>query len=131
MAPSTPGAPAAAGRVISGTPAAASQPRATGSHAQKQQQQQRRHEDSESGAGGCPAEAASGCDGGGGAAGGEGGEGTEVNEAGEADRTLAQRMPGAEWRERCGPCGIPADDRRSSPIVELSLLLVGRPALWA
>lgn len=43
----------------------------------------------------------------------------------EADAPLAKRLPGAEWRERCGPMGIPADERRSSPIVELSLLLVG------
>lgn len=37
---------------------------------------------------------------------------------------VGRRLPGAEWRERCGPMGIPADERRSSPIVELSLLLV-------
>jgi hypothetical protein len=40
------------------------------------------------------------------------------------DAPLGKRLPGAEWRERCGPMGIPADERRSSPIVELSLLLV-------
>ena len=49
----------------------------------------------------------------------------EVAEAADAeDAPLGKRLPGAEWRERCGPMGIPADERRSSPIVELSLLLV-------
>jgi len=46
-----------------------------------------------------------------------------VNEAGEVIRPLEERLPGPDWRERCGPCGIPADERRASPIVELSLLL--------
>lgn len=37
------------------------------------------------------------------------------------------RLPGKEWRERHGAAGVPSDERRGSPIVELSLLLV-RPA---
>ena len=34
------------------------------------------------------------------------------------------RLPGREWRERHGAAGVPSDERRGSPIVELSLLLV-------
>ena len=34
------------------------------------------------------------------------------------------RLPGPEWRERYGAAGVPAGERRSSPIVEISLLLV-------
>ena len=51
-------------------------------------------------------------------------EAAEPAEAADAEAPLGERLPGAEWRERCGPMGIPADERRSSPIVELSLLLV-------
>ena len=47
-----------------------------------------------------------------------------VDDAGQVERPLAERLPGPDWRERCGPTGIPAAERRGSPIVELSLLLV-------
>ena len=42
----------------------------------------------------------------------------------EAQALEAQaRLPGPEWRERYGAAGVPAGERRSSPIVEISLLL--------
>jgi hypothetical protein len=36
---------------------------------------------------------------------------------------MQARLPGPEWKERYGAAGTPADERRSSPIVEISLLL--------
>ena len=33
------------------------------------------------------------------------------------------RLPGRDWKERHGTAGVPSDERRGSPIVELSLLL--------
>lgn len=37
------------------------------------------------------------------------------------------RLPGREWKERHGTAGVPSDERRGSPIVELSLLLARAP----
>lgn len=37
---------------------------------------------------------------------------------------IEKRLPGPEWKERSGAAGTTADQRRNSPIVELSLLLV-------
>lgn len=56
--------------------------------------------------------------------GGPGAGAAAVEGEANGEKPLAARLPGADWRERCGPMGIPADERRSSPIVELSLLLV-------
>ena len=38
--------------------------------------------------------------------------------------SVQERLPGGDWREQHGAAGVQADKRRSSPIVELSLLLV-------
>lgn len=43
----------------------------------------------------------------------------------EAPEDVQARLPPPqEWKERHGAAGVQADKRRSSPIVELSLLLV-------
>ena len=44
-------------------------------------------------------------------------------------RSAQQRLPGGDWREQHGAAGVQADKRRSSPIVELSLLLVSAAAV--
>lgn len=50
-----------------------------------------------------------------------------VDEAEEEEGNVQDRLPGADWREQHGAAGVQADKRRSSPIVELSLLLVRPP----
>ncbi|KAK9819572.1 hypothetical protein WJX81_002582 [Elliptochloris bilobata] len=47
----------------------------------------------------------------------------ESQEELQARREAQARLPGPEWRERHGAAGVPAGERRSSPIVEISLLL--------
>ena len=46
---------------------------------------------------------------------------------------LQARLPGAEWRtwkERSGAAGLTQEQQRSSPMVELSMLLVGVLSLF-
>ena len=38
---------------------------------------------------------------------------------------IQARLPGANWRERIGTAGTSMEQQRNSPIVELSMLLVG------
>lgn len=40
------------------------------------------------------------------------------------DAELAKRLPGSDWRARVGTAGTFAEQRRKSPIVELSQILV-------
>ena len=43
-----------------------------------------------------------------------------------ATDSIQQRLPGGgDWKARFGAAGTREDERRNSPIVELSLLLVG------
>ncbi|BDA42593.1 probable ATP-dependent helicase hrq1 [Coccomyxa sp. Obi] len=48
---------------------------------------------------------------------------TETPEQRDVREEVQARLPGKEWRERHGAAGVPSDERRGSPIVELSLLL--------
>ena len=56
-------------------------------------------------------------------------KGSACSAAARRDMLACQaRLPGREWKERHGAAGVPSDERRGSPIVELSLLLA-RPLL--
>ena len=42
---------------------------------------------------------------------------------------VQERLPGVDWKERHGPAGVDTHLRRSSPIVEISLILVPQRTL--
>ena len=57
------------------------------------------------------------------------GEASQATAEQEAAKEVQMRLPGKDWKERHGAAGVQAEKRRSSPIVELSLLLVRSPLL--